>query len=119
MRPRELLFVYNARAGVLHALVDTAHKLVSPATYPCKLCALTYGNVRMRPRWRTFVDELPHRVRFVYADELAREIPPGLAELPALVEVRGGRLDILLAKQDIEGCRSLDDLMTRVREVVT
>ncbi len=43
-----LVIVYNAKAGLLAGAMDSIQKLAAPATYPCKLCALTYGLVRMR-----------------------------------------------------------------------
>ena len=36
-----LLFVYNADSGFFNTLADIGHKLFSPATYPCQLCAIT------------------------------------------------------------------------------
>jgi len=44
----KLIFVYNADSGLLNAMKDWAHKIVSPETYPCSLCALTYNNLGMR-----------------------------------------------------------------------
>ncbi len=43
-----LVFVYNANSGLLNALLDMGHKVVSPRTYPCSLCALTYGSLGLR-----------------------------------------------------------------------
>ena len=37
-----LVFVYNANAGLVAGMLDSVHKVVSPATYPCSLCAVTY-----------------------------------------------------------------------------
>jgi hypothetical protein len=39
---QELLFVYNADAGLVTGLLDTLHKVLSPSTYSCSLCAITY-----------------------------------------------------------------------------
>jgi len=51
----KLIFVYNADSGLLNAMKDWAHKIVSPETYPCSLCALTYDNLGMRRPWREFI----------------------------------------------------------------
>ena len=45
-----LVFVYNADSGFFEALKDGVTKFASPSTYPCRLCALTYGLATMRPR---------------------------------------------------------------------
>ena len=44
---RSLILVYNADSGFFNALADSAHKLLSPSTYDCRLCALTYGAIQM------------------------------------------------------------------------
>ncbi|RSK24141.1 hypothetical protein [Hymenobacter metallilatus] len=71
----ELLFVYNADAGLLNGVLDTLHKTFAPATYACSLCAVTYGAASMRPQWRAFLEQLPARVEFLHRDELARQYP--------------------------------------------
>jgi len=37
-----LIFVYNANGGLVNSWLDTAHKIVSPSTYSCSLCAITF-----------------------------------------------------------------------------
>jgi hypothetical protein len=37
----KLVIVYNANEGLLAGAMDSLHKLFAPASYPCKLCALT------------------------------------------------------------------------------
>ncbi|AHJ97981.1 hypothetical protein [Hymenobacter swuensis] len=71
----ELLFVYNADAGLLNGVLDTLHKTFAPATYPCSLCAVTYGARTMYPEWRVFLERLPARTQFLHRDELARQYP--------------------------------------------
>lgn len=77
---RQLLFVYNASAGLGAAVLDSLHKVVSPATYPCKLCGLTYGLTNMRPEWKQFLRTLPLPVRFLYRDELPATYPALVGE---------------------------------------
>lgn len=85
-----LLFVYHADAGPLAALFDAAHKLLAPASYPCSLCAITYGAVAMKPRWKAWLAALPHRKAFYHKQDFARAYPAyrGLA-LPAILIDRG------------------------------
>ena len=40
----ELLFVYNADTGLFNTVADAAHKILSPSTYSCNLCKVTYGD---------------------------------------------------------------------------
>ena len=114
---RELVFVYNADRGVWNKLFDAAHKVLSPATYACSLCALSYGAVSMRAPWSSFVSSLPHRVRFAYRDEMRRERVP-VPGPPVLLERVAGTWVTLLDKAQIDACSSLDDLIAAVREVL-
>ncbi len=42
---KALIFVYNADSGLLNAINDGILKIVSPSTYQCSLCSLTFGVV--------------------------------------------------------------------------
>ena len=83
-----LIFVYNARGGIISALGDMVHKIVSPATYPCSLCALTYGAVAMRGEWRRFLDGTGLPSLFLYRDEFRNDLDG--RDLPLPVIALGG-----------------------------
>jgi hypothetical protein len=53
-----LVFVYNADSGVFNTLSDIAHKIFSPETYACNLCALTHTNFGMRGEWKRLLKRL-------------------------------------------------------------
>ena len=53
-----LVFVYNADSGLFNAVSDAAHKIFSPRTYQCNLCALTHSAIGMRREWKQFLDSL-------------------------------------------------------------
>lgn len=39
---RNIIFIYNAKGGQWNYLIDTLHKYLSPKTYECNLCQITY-----------------------------------------------------------------------------
>jgi hypothetical protein len=84
-----LIFVYNAPDGIGAALIDAAHKLISPATYPCSLCAVTYGAVAMRRDWKHYLARLPHPVKFYHRDGFRKGFPGLEVELPAVLIAQG------------------------------
>ena len=47
----ELIFIYNANSGVVNSLIDWAHKIISPDTYKCSLCSITYNNSDKKNEW--------------------------------------------------------------------
>ena len=110
----ELLFVYNADGSVFAQLADAAHKALSPRTYNCGLCMLTYGNLRMKPSWKRLVQSLDATVTFQHRDEFARE-HPSLATtttLPAAF-VRTDDTDDyapFITADEFNAMKSLDDL---------
>ena len=112
-----LLFVYNADGGTLAGLKDMFHKILSPATYPCSLCAVTYGATSMRPEWKEFIQTLPVPVDFLHRDEFERAYPAHRNErLPAAFaadETGGLQAFITAAEMD---AADLNGLMALVRQ---
>ncbi len=105
-----LIFVYNADSGVFNTLADAAHKIFSPRTYQCNLCALTHSAVRMRREWKRFLDGLGRPLEFLHADELqARHGVTGVP-LPAVFRRDGGRLEVFADADSINACRTTDEL---------
>ncbi|KPF63155.1 hypothetical protein [Porphyrobacter sp. AAP60] len=110
-----LIFVYNADGGPLNALRDMVHKIISPATYPCSLCALTYGPFAMRRGWRNFLDSLGCAKLFLYRDEM-RDLPhiDDLA-LPVILLARGpGQPEVLVDADELSGLDDCDALIAFV-----
>ncbi|MGB7873936.1 MAG: hypothetical protein WBL25_06095 [Anaerolineales bacterium] len=110
----KLIFVYNADSGILNSLKDWMHKFISPETYACSLCALTYGNLGMRRPWREFIKELGYEVEFLHRDELAEPYGIQDALLPAAFIQQNGKLRLWIKSETMEACESLDDLQSVV-----
>ena len=115
--PSQLLFVYNANGGRLNGLLDTLHKTLSPGTYPCSLCALTYGAFTMRPEWHAFLQALPITPTFLHRDELGAQHPELVGQpLPAAFQrPEGGRWQPFLTPPELNQT-DLPGLMVLVRE---
>ena len=109
MRPA-LVFVYNAESGVFNTLADAAHKIFSPRTYRCNLCALTHSAIRMRKEWREFLDGLGTPLEFLHADELEKRYGVRGVPLPAIFKRDGGSIEVLAGADAINACKTMDDL---------
>ena len=109
MKNQKLLFVYNADSGLFNIVSDFAHKIISPRTYACDLCALTYGNFTMKHEWKTFLNALPLSVSFMYKNEFVKQYNLAI-ELPAVFIQSDHDLHVLISKQGIEGCEDLQQL---------
>ena len=118
----ELLFVYNADSGFLNGAVDVFHKILSPKTYPCSLCGITYGNTSMRVEWKNYIQSLPVKTRFLHRDEFLAEFPQ-LREYPLPAAFRdsdrGWQLFLSKAELDSLNLPSLIEIVaTRLALVV-
>lgn len=111
-----LIFVYNARGGLLSALGDMVHKIVSPATYPCSLCALTYGAVSMRGQWQRFLDRTSLPTLFLYRDEFHADLDHRDLVLPViLLGGDPGRPQVLVSAAELDALSDLHALIALVQ----
>ena len=107
-----LVFVYNADSGWRSAFSDLLHKTLSPSTYPCDLCALTYGPGGMRREWARFIRGLRVSSVFTYRDALLKEFPMIKAgELPAVFRVEGQAVTELIRAEEFSALKTLEQLM--------
>jgi len=82
-----ILFVYNADTGLFNTMADIGHKIFSPQTYSCDLCALTHGYFSERGQWREFIEQLDCDCEFLHRDEFVARYPEESARLPAVFNV--------------------------------
>ena len=112
-----LVFVYNAASGLFNTVADAAHKIFSPETYQCQLCALTHSTFGMRQGWKRFLETLDRPLEFLHADELAERYGVSQVPLPAVFEREGGRVEVLLDAASINACRTLDELQQLIKSL--
>lgn len=105
--PDRLIFIYNADGGLVQMALDALHKTLSPATYPCSLCAITYGSLRMDPKWRKWLKTLPIAAVFQHKDDTPHKHIP----LPAVLAERSGKFDMLIDAPTLDRLGTLDALI--------
>jgi hypothetical protein len=115
MRIRKLHFVYNVELTLSALVADFIHRLRDPATYPCRLCDLTYGRFVKKPGWIAFVRKLPVDTRFYTKDEFARKHPHEIHEWPVVLAERSpDQFEVFLSREDFAALGSLDDLQSEI-----
>ncbi len=72
MKLEKLIFIYNADSGLRNQLIDGAHKILSPATYECNLCDITYGAFTENKVWKEFRKQSDLDLEFLHRDEFAK-----------------------------------------------
>lgn len=60
--------VYNAKSGLKNGALDSLHKMISPSTYQCVLCKLTYGKFLEKPHWKKFRKQSKVQISFYHID---------------------------------------------------
>ena len=116
--PEKLIFVYNADSGLFNTMTDIAHKIFSPSTYNCQLCALTHSYFSMRDEWKDFLDSINIDMQFLHRDEFVAQYPGITDDLPAVYIDKDG-LKVLISADDIKSCDTLDQLKALISSRVS
>jgi len=115
---KRLIFVYNAKAGLFNQIADYVHKIVSPQTYECNLCQITFGNIGMKEKWKEFIASLPIKSDFLHKDELEAQYSISPA-LPVILMVDDNQKPAeLITASEINKVRALEELMILVESKV-
>lgn len=118
-RKPKLVFVYNADSGLFNTLADMAHKIVSPETYNCQLCKLTYGNIGMREQWKAYLETIDAELVFLHRDEFLKQYKEQAVALPAMFLDRDGEFELFMSEAEIKACQSLDRLIEKLDTKLT
>ena len=124
----ELIFVYALDGDLFSEISSYAHKVFSPRTYPCNLCALTNGMLGSKREWTRFIGEIAIRItrgcrelgiktEFLHQDEFNQRYPTQQHSFPAAFRSTGnGELELLMTSTEIDECRDLSALISLVTE---
>ena len=112
----QLIFIYNADSGLFNTVTDIAHKIFSPQTYSCGLCALTHSYFSMRDEWKSFIESLGVDCQFVHRDEFVKEYDGPEYTWPAILINHAGQLSVCLGAEEINACNDLDELKTIIQK---
>lgn len=108
----KLIFVYNADSDFVSSVKDTAHKFMSPGTYPCNLCKLTYPLISMNREWKKFIKSLPCEVEFLHRDEFHKQYPgQENVQLPAVFQEDASGIRLFINQAEINKAKNLAELI--------
>ena len=110
-----LIFVYNADSGLISAFTDGISKIISPQTYQCRLCSLTFGTALMKTPWREFIESLGVPVEFLHRDEFTEKYEYEGAKFPSAYMKRGDELSVFISQEEMDALGTLEELMELVR----
>ncbi len=113
-KDRSLIFIYNAKSGSINAIIDYAHKFISPETYKCNLCNLTYDNFGRIRQWKHFIESLKIKVFFKYKDHLRKIGINDNIQLPAIFS----NTTLMISATEINKCNTLEELITLIQSKI-
>lgn len=113
---KELIFIYNAKSGFFNKATDFAHKIVSPKTYNCGLCAITYGSFSIHKEWSDFLSTLDISITFLYKNDFVKKFPNISTKYPAVFLKQDERMTCFLKSFDIRREKDLPGLIKLIKE---
>lgn len=121
MTKKQLVFVYNADSGMFNTLTDIAHKVFSPQTYECNLCAISHSYLSERSEWKEFIQDLNGlgevgaECAFLHRDEFLKKYSSEEKNFPVIFELQDDELKASLSAEKINACKSMDDLKEAIK----
>ncbi|KAA3624998.1 MAG: GTPase [Flavobacterium sp.] len=115
----QLLFVYNANSGAANAVLDSMHKILSPSTYDCKLCELTFGTITERKIWKEFRERSAVDMRFLHKDEFNKEFRSKWLpkySFPVVLIRNNNQLQLFITTEEFEALNSPQALVNLIQE---
>ena len=106
----ELVFIYNAKSGIINSLIDFTHKVISPDTYECNLCAITYGTFTKKNLWADYIESIPIASIFTYKDKIVDKKLDKII-LPAVILKKNDRFMQLISSTELNKLDNLEGLI--------
>jgi hypothetical protein len=115
-----LVFVYSVDGGLFNGITHYAHKIISPSTYPCNLCAVTNNMLGKKREWANFLRNLGTDTKFLHRDEFKQAYPNAQQNsFPGVFHSsEDGQIHLLVTSSEINGCKDLSALISLVDERV-
>ena len=111
----KLIFVYNADSGLMNTLMDIGHKAISPQTYDCNLCGLTFGLISEHKQWKQFREASATEMEFLHRDEFEQKFDRKF-EYPVILK-QDEDLSVMIPKTELNKIKTLDELIRQVQSV--
>ena len=112
----KLVFVYNADSGLINTLIDIGHKAISPQTYECNLCDLTFGLFKEHKKWKQFREASNTEMEFLHRDEFEQKYARKF-EYPVILK-EDNDLSVMISQAELNEIKTLDELSSQVERLM-
>ncbi|TDS10926.1 hypothetical protein DFQ03_3819 [Maribacter caenipelagi] len=117
---KKILFIYNANSDAGSKMLDFAHKIVSPDTYDCALCSLTFGNFTENKQWTAFRESLlakGYELEFFHKDEFQESYKSKFGHkytYPIILVETDHDLEVLVTTEKLNAMETVENLIDEV-----
>lgn len=114
---RRLVFVYNANSGRANAVLDSIHKVVSPSTYNCNLCELTFDIFSENKTWKSFRENSKMDLEFYHKDEFLKKYKSNELskfDFPVILSEENNELSILISSEELSSFETTSGLIEEI-----
>ncbi len=95
----------------MNGMMDSMHKLLSPATYQCSLCAITHDTFGMRKEWKEFIERLNIPIEFFHRPDFRAAYPDIDVELPVILADENGEIRTILTAAEMKAAGDVPGLI--------
>ena len=116
---QKLLFVYNANSGLGNMLLDGAHKILSPSTYECNLCDITFGAFTENKIWKAYRRESALDMEFLHKDEFQEHYASKFGHnftFPIVLGVTADNLDVFITTEALNSLNNAEELIALMQK---
>ncbi len=114
----KIIFVYNANSGVMNTVLDIGHKILSPETYECNLCNITYGILTEKKEWKAFRESSNDELEFLHKDEFEQKYQQVRDYPIVLMSNKKNELQELINKHDLNKMENAEQLIQKLQDSI-
>ncbi len=115
----KLVFVYNADSGKINAVFDSIHKIASPETYDCNLCAITFGNFSEIKTWKNFRETSEAEMIFYHKDEFLKSYRSKWLpkyDFPVILSIENNELNLFISSEELNKLENTESLIEEIKK---
>lgn len=119
---QKLIFIYNADSGLRNMIVDSAHKILSPDTYACSLCDITYGAFTENSVWKKFRKEMNLEMQFLHKDEFSKAYASKFGHkftFPIVLAESNSGLEVFIKTKELNGIENPEALIALIQQRIS
>lgn len=112
----KFILVYHAKGDLFSKIGDLTHKIISPGTYKCDLCAITHGHFRKKKEWRQFLNQHEENIDVHHSDEFNELYNYCIDSLPVILK-KDKNIESLIGSTELKTMNT-SELISRLKEEI-